>query len=181
MEFTDDVRNFTSYTFKPQMRTVGPKYGKLLGGIKEALANLDGNQAMDELNATEALKLDVNGQEVTLFREDLLIDTAQMEGYVSESDNGITVVLDTNLTEELLEEGFVRELISKIQTMRKEADFEVTDKIKKFCYDEGITVNISNYKDEIDKEKEDSSIRGRYCFHSSNYDNGSCSSINCSV
>ena len=129
MEFTDDVRNFTSYTFKPQMRTVGPKYGKLLGGIKEALANLDGNQAMDELNATEALKLDVNGQEVTLFREDLLIDTAQMEGYVSESDNGITVVLDTNLTEELLEEGFVRELISKIQTMRKEADFEVTDKI----------------------------------------------------
>lgn len=130
MEFTDDVRNFTSYTFKPQMRTVGPKYGKLLGGIKEALANLDGNQAMDELNATEALKLDVNGQEVTLFREDLLIDTAQMEGYVSESDNGITVVLDTNLTEELLEEGFVRELISKIQTMRKEADFEVTDKIK---------------------------------------------------
>ena len=85
---------------------------------------------MDELNATEALKLDVNGQEVTLFREDLLIDTAQMEGYVSESDNGITVVLDTNLTEELLEEGFVRELISKIQTMRKEADFEVTDKIK---------------------------------------------------
>ena len=130
MEFTEDVRNFTSYTFKPQMRTVGPKYGKLLGGIKEALANLDGNQAMDELNATEALKLDVNGQEVTLFREDLLIDTAQMEGYVSESDNGITVVLDTNLTEELLEEGFVRELISKIQTMRKEADFEVTDKIK---------------------------------------------------
>ena len=100
MEFTDDVRNFTSYTFKPQMRTVGPKYGKLLGGIKEALANLDGNQAMDELNATEALKLDVNGQEVTLFREDLLIDTAQMEGYVSESDNGITVVLDTNLTED---------------------------------------------------------------------------------
>lgn len=84
---------------------------------------------MDEINATESLKLDVNGQEVTLFREDLLIDTAQMEGYVSENDNGITVVLDTNLTPELLEEGFVREIISKIQTMRKEADFEVTDKI----------------------------------------------------
>ena len=84
---------------------------------------------MDELNATEALKLDVNGQEITLFREDLLIETAQMEGYVSENDNGITVVLDTNLTPELLEEGFVREIISKIQTMRKEADFEVMDKI----------------------------------------------------
>ncbi len=130
MEFTDDVRAFTSYTFKPQMRTVGPKYGKLLGGIKQALAELDGNAAMDELNATESLKLQVNGQEVTLFREDLLIDMAQMEGYVSESDNTMTVVLDTNLTEELLEEGFVREIISKVQTMRKEADFEVTDKIK---------------------------------------------------
>ena len=130
MKFTDDVRAFTSYTFKPQMRTVGPKYGKLLGGIKQALAELDGNAAMDELNATESLKLQVNGQEVTLFREDLLIDMAQMEGYVSESDNTMTVVLDTNLTEELLEEGFVREIISKVQTMRKEADFEVTDKIK---------------------------------------------------
>ena len=93
------------------------------------LSSLDGNAAMDELNATEALKLDVNGQEITLFREDLLIETAQMEGYVSENDNGITVVLDTNLTPELLEEGFVREIISKIQTMRKEADFEVMDKI----------------------------------------------------
>ena len=129
MEFTDDVRAFTSYTFKPQLKTVGPKYGKMLGGIKAALENLDGNKAMDELNETGSLKLDVNGQEVTLFKEDLLIDMAQMEGYVSESDNGVTVVLDTNLTEELLEEGFVREIISKIQTMRKEADFEVTDKI----------------------------------------------------
>ena len=101
----------------------------MLGGIKAVLSSLDGNAAMDELNATEALKLDVNGQEITLFREDLLIETAQMEGYVSENDNGITVVLDTNLTPELLEEGFVRELISKIQTMRKEADFEVMDKI----------------------------------------------------
>ena len=130
MEFTDDVRAFTSYTFKPQLRTVGPKYGKILGGIKAALDNLDGNAAMDELNATGVLKLEVSGQEVDLTKEDLLIDMAQMEGYVSESDNGVTVVLDTNLTEELLEEGFVREIISKIQTMRKEADFEVTDKIK---------------------------------------------------
>ena len=130
MEFTDDVRAFTSYTFKPQLRTVGPKYGKILGGIKAALDSLDGNAAMDEVNATGMLKLDINGQEVTLLEEDLLIDMKQMEGYVSENDNGITVVLDTNLTEELLEEGFVREIISKIQTMRKEAGFEVTDKIK---------------------------------------------------
>ncbi len=129
MEVTEDVRAFTSYTFKPQLKTVGPKYGKLLGGIKNALGSLDGNAAMDELNANGSLKLDVNGQEVTLFGEDLLIDMTQAEGYVSENDYGITVVLDTNLTEELLEEGFVREIISKIQTMRKEADFEVMDKI----------------------------------------------------
>ena len=130
LEFTDDVRSFTSYTFKPQLRTVGPKYGKILGGIKAALESVDGNAAMDEINATGMLKLDINGQDVELTKEDLLIDMAQMEGYVSESDNNVTVVLDTNLTPELLEEGFVRELISKIQTMRKEADFEVTDKIK---------------------------------------------------
>ena len=130
LEFTDDVRSFTSYTFKPQLKTVGPKYGKLLGGIRGALDSLDGNAAMDEVNATGMLKLDINGQEVELLKEDLLIDMAQMEGYVSENDNNVTVVLDTNLTEELLEEGFVRELISKIQTMRKEADFEVTDKIQ---------------------------------------------------
>ena len=127
--FTQDVRDFTSYSFKPQLKTVGPKYGKLLGGIRPALANIDGNAAMDELNATGSLKLDINGQEVVLLTEDLLIESAQMEGYVSESDYGITVVLDTNLSEELLLEGFVREIISKVQTMRKEADFEVTDKI----------------------------------------------------
>ena len=102
----------------------------MLGGIKATLDQLDGNAAMDEINETGSLKLDINGQEVTLFKEDLLIDTAQIEGYVSENDNGITVVLDTNLTEELLGEGFVREIISKIQTMRKEAGFEVMDKIK---------------------------------------------------
>ena len=129
MTFTDDVRDFTSYTFKPQLKTVGPKYGKFLGGIKAALAELDGNKAMDELKANNELKLDINGQEIVLLESDLLIDMAQMEGYVSESDNDITVVLDTNLTPELVEEGFVREIISKIQTMRKEADFEVTDKI----------------------------------------------------
>ena len=127
--FTQEVRDFTSYSFKPQLKTVGPKYGKLLGGIKNVLSGLDGNAAMDELNANGCLRFEVNGEEVVLNREDLLIDTAQMEEYVSEDDNGITVVLDTNLSEELLEEGFVREIISKVQTMRKEADFEVMDKI----------------------------------------------------
>ena len=130
VKFTEDVRDFTSYTFKPQLKTVGPKYGKMLGGIKAALDSVDGNAALDEVNETGALKLDVNGQEITLSKEDLLIDTAQTEGYVSENDNGITVVLDTNLTEELLEEGFVREIVSKVQTMRKESDFEVTDRIR---------------------------------------------------
>ena len=129
VNFTDDVREFTSYTFKPQLKTVGPKYGKLLGGIKVALSSLDGNAAMDELNEKGALQLDINGEAVELTKEDLLIDMAQMDGYVSEGDNEATVVLDTNLTEELIEEGFVREIISKIQTMRKEAGFEVMDKI----------------------------------------------------
>ena len=128
--FTQEVRDFTSYSFKPQLKTVGPKYGKMLNGIRAALTSIDGNAAMDELNETEALKLDIDGQEVILSRDDLLIESAQAEGYVSENDNGITVVLDTNLSEELLEEGFVREIISKVQTMRKEAGFEVTDKIK---------------------------------------------------
>ena len=130
--FTEDVREFTSYTFKPQLRTVGPKYGKQLGGIKERLASLDGNAAMDELNAAGALKFDVDGTEVSLTQEDLLIEMSQKEGYMTEADNTVTVVLDTNLTEELIEEGFVLELISKIQTMRKESEenLEVTDHIK---------------------------------------------------
>ena len=150
VKFTEDVRDFTSYNFKPQLKTVGPKYGKMLGGIKAALDSVDGNAAMDEVNETGALKLDVNGQEITLFREDLLIETAQIEGYVSENDNGITVVLDTNLTPELLEEGFVREIISKIQTMRKEADFEVMDRIR-VTYDgsEKAETIFAKYADEI--------------------------------
>ena len=127
--FTDDVRNFTSYSFKPQLKTVGPKFGKQLNQIRTALTELNGNEAMDEVNATGELKLRLGEEEIVLLKEDLLIDMAQMEGYVSEGDNEVTVVLDTNLTEELIEEGFVRELISKIQTMRKEADFEVMDKI----------------------------------------------------
>ena len=128
--FTDDVRDFTSYTFKPQLRTVGPKYGKQLGGIQKTLASLDGNAAMDELNTNGKLCFEVGDVTVELTKDDLLIDMAQKEGYVSEEYNKVTVVLDTNLTEELIEEGYVYEVISKIQTMRKEADFEVTDHIK---------------------------------------------------
>ncbi|MGN0385400.1 MAG: isoleucine--tRNA ligase [Lachnospiraceae bacterium] len=131
--FTDDVREFTSYIFKPQLRTVGPKYGKQLGGIQKELASLDGNKAMDELKSAGALKFMVGDAEVSLTEEDLLIEMTQKEGYVTEADNYMTVVLDTNLTEELLEEGFVLEVISKIQTMRKDAGFEVTDHIKVAC------------------------------------------------
>ena len=128
--FTDDVRDFTSYTFKPQLRTVGPKYGKQLGGIQKTLASLDGNAAMDDLNNNGKLVFEVNGVTVELTKDDLLIDMAQKEGFVSEEDNKMTVVLDTNLTEELIEEGFVYEIISKIQTMRKDTGFEVMDHIK---------------------------------------------------
>ena len=130
MIFTDDVREFTSYTFKPQLRTVGPKYGKQLGGIKKYLASLDGNAAMDDLKAEGVLRFDVNGVTVELTQEDLLIDTARKEGYVSQEDGAFTVVLDTNLTPELVEEGYVYELISKIQTMRKDSGFEVMDRIR---------------------------------------------------
>ena len=128
--FTDDVREFTSYTFKPQLRTVGPKYGKQLGGIRKYLGSLDGNAAMDTLKAEGALRFDVNGVNVELAEEDLLIDSAQKAGYVSQEDGTFTVVLDTNLTPELVEEGYVFELISKIQTMRKESGFEVMDQIR---------------------------------------------------
>ena len=153
VEFTDDVRAFTSYSFKPQLRTVGPKYGKFLGKIKEALSSLDGNAAMDKINAGEPLTFDFDGNEVVLEKEDLLIDMAQVEGYVSESDNNITVVLDTKLSDELIEEGFVREIISKIQTMRKEADFQVMDKIV-VNVDKNDTIRaiIENNLDEIKSE-----------------------------
>lgn len=127
--FTDDVRNFTTYTFKPQLKTVGPKFGKLLGQIRPALSELDGNAAMDEINADGHLNLKLKSEEIVLEKEDLLIEMTQKEGYVSENNAEITVVLDSNLTQELIEEGFVRELISKIQTMRKEAGFEVMDRI----------------------------------------------------
>ncbi len=130
VKFTDDVREFTTYTFKPQLKTVGPKYGKQLGGIKEYLANVDGNEAMDKLNAGEKLVFDVNGTEVSLSLDDVLVEMSQKEGYMSEADNTVTVVLDCNLSEELVEEGFAAEIISKIQTMRKDSGFEVMDHIK---------------------------------------------------
>ena len=127
--FTDDVSAYTSYTFKPQLRTVGPKYGKFLGQIQKALAELDGNAAMAELKANGVLALTSVSDEVKLAEEDLLITMTQAKGYVTDGDNTVTVVLDTNLTPELIEEGFVRELVSKLQTMRKEAGFEVMDRI----------------------------------------------------
>lgn len=129
VEFKDDVEEFVSYSFKPQLKTVGPKYGKLLGKIKEALSNLDGHKAMQELNTDGALNFDFDGEKVVLGREDLLIEIAKNDNFVTEADNKVTVVLDIRLDDALLEEGFVRELISKIQTMRKEAGFEVVDHI----------------------------------------------------
>ena len=151
--FKDDIADFICYSFKPHMSTVGPKYGKLLNKIKTVLSELDGNKAMAELKSTGELKLDIDGQEIVLLEEDLLIDMAQMEGYVSESDHTITVVLDTNLTPELIEEGFVRELVTKIQPMRKEAGFEVMDKIRVYAKDNDKIVDImKNHGDEIKSE-----------------------------
>ena len=130
VEFTDSVREFTTYSFKPQLRTVGPKYGKYLGQIKNLLLELDGNAAMDELEANGALKLNIPEADVALTKEDLLIEMTKKEGFESLSDKGITVVIDKNLTPELIEEGNVREIISKIQTMRKDSGFEVMDRIR---------------------------------------------------
>ena len=129
LEFTQEVGAFTSYTFKPQLKTLGPKYGKDLGKIRTMLTELDGNAAMAELDEKGTLSLDLGDKVATLTKEDLLIDMAQKEGFEAVSDRGITVVIDTTLTDELIEEGFVREIISRIQTMRKEADFEVMDHI----------------------------------------------------
>ena len=151
--FTDDVRAFTSYSFKPQLKTVGPKYGKLLGGIRKALSELDGNAAMDELKADGQLTLDINGEKVVLLESDLLIETAQTEGYVSAQEGEVTVALDTNLTPELIEEGFVREIISKVQTMRKEAGFEVMDRIVVYAAEnEKILGLLKKHADELKKE-----------------------------
>ena len=160
VEFKDDLSDFTSYTFKPQLKTVGPKYGKLLNGIRTHLAELNGREAMKELENTGSLSFDIDGQNVVLSKEDLLIDTAQMEGYVTEEDSTVTVVLDTNLSEELIEEGFVREIISKIQTMRKEAGFEVMDKIVVYSMgNQKIEGYMKEYREEILSDVMASDIR----------------------
>ena len=129
IEFKDDVESFITYTFKPQLKTVGPKYGKHLNKIKEVLSSLDGHSAMNELKTKGYIEFDADGESVKLSEEDLLIDTGKSDRYISEGDNSITVVLDIKLTDELIEEGFVREIISKVQTMRKEAGYEVMDRI----------------------------------------------------
>ena len=130
LEFVTDSSSYVSYSFKPQLKTLGPKYGKLLGAIREYLTSLDGSAAKQELDEKGTLTFTAGGTEISLAPEDLLIETVQREGFQAESGGGVTVVLDTNLTPELIEEGFVRELISKIQTMRKDAGFEVMDTIK---------------------------------------------------
>jgi isoleucyl-tRNA synthetase len=140
--FSDEIAQFITYSFKPQLKTVGPKYGKLVRKIRQVLIDIDGNTAMDELKTSGQLKLDIDGNEVILSEEDLLIETAQMEDYYSDSNNGITVVLDVHMTQELLEEGYVREIISKVQTMRKEAGFEVMDKIKVYVKNNKVIEDI---------------------------------------
>ena len=165
VEFTDDVSGFTSYSFKPQLKTLGRRFGKNINAVREILANIDGSKAMAELKETGTLKITVDGKEESLSEEDLLIESAQTEGFESNSDYGVTVVLDTKLSPELIEEGFVREIISKIQTLRKDADFEVMDHIR--VSSEGsakiadiITKNADTIKsetlaDEIDTSKAD--------------------------
>ena len=153
VKFADDVESFISYSFKPQLRTVGPKYGKLLNGIRTALSEIDGTAAMKELRDNGVLVLDIAGNRVELAEEDLLIETAQSEGYVTETDGETSVVLDTNLTPELIQEGFVREIISKVQTMRKEAGFEVMDKIIVYAKDNDKIMDIMKAnQDEIKRE-----------------------------
>ena len=153
VKFADDVESFISYSFKPQLRTVGPKYGKLLNGIRTALSEIDGTAAMKELRDNGVLVLDIDGNRVELAEEDLLIETAQSEGYVTETDGETSVVLDTNLTPELIQEGFVREIISKVQTMRKEAGFEVMDKILVYAKDNDKIMDImKTNQDEIKRE-----------------------------
>ncbi len=146
--FTDKVDDFVSYRFKPQLKTVGPKFGKQLNEIRTALSEIDGNKAKKQLDADGSLTLELPSGTVILQTEDLLIETAQRDGFYTVSDRGITVAIDTTLTKELIEEGFVRELISKIQTMRKEAGFNVTDHIS-------VTLSGSDKVAEIALNKKD--------------------------
>ena len=152
--YTSDVRDFTTYIMKPQLKTIGPKYGKYLGQIRTILSEIDGNDAMDELNASGILKLTLSDTTAELTKDDLLIEMVQKEGFASASDHGITVVLDTNLTPELVEEGYMREIVSKIQTMRKDSKFEVMDNISVYIsgndmIEEIIRKNIDTLKVEV--------------------------------
>ena len=133
IQFLTDMSQFTAYTFKPQLKILGKKLGKQLGEVRQALQELDGSAAKKELDSTGSLKLSLASGEVELAPEELLIDTAQKEGYTSVSDRGLTVVLDTALNDQLIEEGFVREIVSKLQSMRKDAGFNVTDHIEVYC------------------------------------------------
>ncbi len=151
--FTEDAKHFTTYKFKPQLRTLGPKYGKLVPQIANALNQLDGNEAMDKFRRGETIKLSVEDTEVELAETDVLVETVQKGGFVAETDRDVTVVLDTNLNNELIEEGFVREIISKVQTMRKEAGFEVQDHIDFYFRDnEKIAAIINGNSSKISEE-----------------------------
>lgn len=151
--FKEDVSDLTTYSFKPQLKTVGPKYGKQLGGIREYLSAVDGTQAMKQLKSEGFIRFEVNGVEISLAEEDLLIDVAQKAGFVTEADNYVTVVLDTNLSPELIEEGFVYEVISKIQTMRKDAGFEVMDHIRvTVCGNAKVAEIVNNNRDAISEK-----------------------------
>ena len=153
VEFIDDVAELISYSFKPQLKTVGPKYGKHLGAIREWLANIDGSAAKRELDTEGKLTLEHDGETIKLFEEDLLIDVKQKEGYYTFSDKGVTVTLDTALTPELVEEGLVREIVSKLQTMRKEAGFEVVDHIRVGCTGNDVIAKaIINNREEISSD-----------------------------
>lgn len=145
--------HLTAYSFKPQLKTLGRRFGKNINAVREILANIDGSKAMAELKETGSLKITVDGNEESLAEEDLLIESAHKEGFESNSDYGITVVLDTNLSEELIEEGFVREVISKIQTMRKDSDFEVMDHIKVSCEGNDKIAKIITDKKALSKTK----------------------------
>jgi len=132
LTFTDNVEEFTAYSFKPQLRTLGKKYGKLVPAIGAALKEVDGASFMATLRADGKATLTIDGEDVVLEMDDVLVETSEKDGFIASGDNNLTVVLDTNLTPELIEEGFVREIVSKVQTMRKEADFNVTDRIRVF-------------------------------------------------
>lgn len=150
IEFVDDTSSFTVYSFKPQLKILGAKYGKQLSEIRTALAEIDGAKAMSELKNVGAMTLKLADSEIKLTEEELLIDVSQKEGYAVASEGGVTVVLNTTLTPELIEEGFVREIISKIQQMRKDSGFEVLDHIRIYAVgNDKIKQIITTNKDEI--------------------------------